>query len=97
MYFIKSLPYLPGTYELSHWGQVRHICICDVIIIGSDNGLSPGRNQAIIWTNAGILLIGPLGTFKNKNGVKRQNTLGCLDQWMCKVLRLWNNQDRETV
>ena len=30
--------------------------------IGSDNGLSPGQRQAIIWTNAGILLIGPLGT-----------------------------------
>ena len=28
----------------------------------SDNGLSPGRRQAIIWTNAGILLIGPLGS-----------------------------------
>ena len=31
-------------------------------IIVSDNGLSPYRRQAIIWTNAGILLIGPLGT-----------------------------------
>ena len=31
-------------------------------IFGSDNGLSPGRHQAIIWTNAGILLSGPLGT-----------------------------------
>ena len=31
-------------------------------IIGSDNGLSPTRRQAIIWTNAGILLIGPSGT-----------------------------------
>ena len=31
-------------------------------MIGSDYGLSPGRRQAIIWTNAGILLIGPLGT-----------------------------------
>ena len=30
--------------------------------IGSDNGLSPGRRQAIIWTNAGILLIEPLWT-----------------------------------
>ena len=30
--------------------------------IGSDNGLSPGRRQAIIWTNVGILLIEPLGT-----------------------------------
>ena len=27
-----------------------------------DNGLSPGRRQAIIWTNAVILLIGPLAT-----------------------------------
>ena len=30
--------------------------------MGSDNGLSPDRRQVIIWTNAGILLIGPLGT-----------------------------------
>ena len=31
-------------------------------IIDSDNGLSLERRQAIIWTNAGILLIGPLRT-----------------------------------
>ena len=31
-------------------------------IIGSDNGLAPSRQQAIIWTNAVILLTGPLGT-----------------------------------
>ena len=30
--------------------------------MGVDNGLSLGRCQPIIWTNAGILLIGPLGT-----------------------------------
>ena len=47
---------------LTHWGRVTHICIVKLTIIGSDNGLSPGRRQAIIWTNAGILLIGPLGT-----------------------------------
>ena len=34
----------------------------DASIIGSDNGLSPGRRQAITWTDVGILLIGPLGT-----------------------------------
>ena len=34
----------------------------NLTIIGSHNGLSPGRRQAIIWTNAGILLIRPLGT-----------------------------------
>ena len=47
---------------LTHWGRVTHICVGKLIIIGSDNGLSPGRRQAIIWTNAGILLIGPLWT-----------------------------------
>ena len=47
---------------LTHWGRVTHICVFKLPIIGSDNGLSPGRRQAIIWTNAGILLIGPLGT-----------------------------------
>ena len=47
---------------LTHWGQVMHICISKLAIIGSDNGLAPNRCQAIIWTNPGILLIGPLGT-----------------------------------
>ena len=47
---------------LTHWGRVTHIWVGKLTIIGSDNGLSPGRRQAIIWTNAGILLIGHLGT-----------------------------------
>ena len=34
----------------------------DMTIIGSDNGLSPGRRQALIWTNAELLLNGPIGT-----------------------------------
>ena len=38
------------------------LCISKLTIIGSDNGLSPDRCQVIIWTNAGILLIGPLRT-----------------------------------
>ena len=41
---------------------MTHICVSNLTIIGSDNGLSPDRRQAIIWTNAGLLLIGPLGT-----------------------------------
>ena len=47
---------------LTHWGRVKHICVGKLAIKGSDNGLSPGRRQAIIRTNAGILLIGTLGT-----------------------------------
>ena len=42
---------------LTHWGRVTHICVGKLTIIGSDNGLSPGRRQAIIRTSAGILLI----------------------------------------
>ena len=41
---------------------MTHICVNKLTIIASDNGLSPGRPQAIIWTNAGILLIRNLGT-----------------------------------
>ena len=51
-----------ATYHLTHWGWVTHICVSKLTIIGSENGLSPGRCQAIVWTNDGILLIGPLGT-----------------------------------
>ena len=47
---------------LTHWGRVTHICVSKITIIGSDNGLSPSQRQAIIRTNAGILLIGPSGT-----------------------------------
>ena len=47
---------------LTHWGRVTHICVSELATIGSNNGLSPGQRQAIIWTNVGILLTGPLGT-----------------------------------
>ena len=46
---------------------MTHICISKIISIGSDNGFSPVPCQAIIWTNVGILLIGPWGT--NFNGI----------------------------
>ena len=53
--------WIAPTY-LNHCGQVILRCICKLTIIGSDNGLSPSGCQAIIWTNAGILLIGSFGT-----------------------------------
>ena len=55
---------------LTHWGRVTHICVGNLTIIGLDNGLLPGRRQAIIWNNAGILLIGPLGTNFNEILIK---------------------------
>ena len=53
--YIFAVPYF-------HWGRVTHICVGKLSTVGSDNGLSPNRRQVIIWTNAGILLIGTLGT-----------------------------------
>ena len=60
---LGSLSWCP----LSHWGRVTHICVSRLTITASDNGLLPGRRQAIIWTNAGISLIGPLGTNYSEN------------------------------
>ena len=51
---------------LTHWGRVTHICVANPTVIGSDNGLSPSRRQAIIWSNAAILSIGPQRTHVNK-------------------------------
>ena len=51
---------------LTHWCRVTHICVRYVTIVRLDNGLWPCRRQAIILTNAGILLIGPLGTKFNE-------------------------------
>ena len=66
---MKSLKFQPQSAafyfeicSLTHWGRVTYICVSELTIIGSDNGLSPGWRQAIIWTNAGIMLIWPLGT-----------------------------------
>ena len=49
---------------------VENVTIPHKTIIDSDNGLSPGRYRAIIWTNTGILLIGPLGTNVNEILIK---------------------------
>ena len=47
---------------ITHRGRVTHICVGKLTIIDSENGLSPGRLQAIFGTNAGILPIGTIGT-----------------------------------
>ena len=58
----KGAPRKDELNLLTNLGRVTHICVSILNIIGSDNGLSPGRRQAIIWTNALSLLIGPSGT-----------------------------------
>ena len=49
----------PRKHALTHWGWVAHICVGKLTIISSDNGLSPGRHQAIILINAAILSTRP--------------------------------------
>ena len=44
---------LSGIYASGNWAN-----------IGSGNVLSPGRRQAIIWTNDDLLSIGPLGNLQ---------------------------------
>ena len=41
---------------------MTHICVSELTTIRSGNGLSLGPRQAIIWTNAEILLNGPVAT-----------------------------------
>ena len=50
------------SQHLCFWVRVTHICVGNLTIVGSDNGLSPVWRQAIFWTNAGIYLIGILQT-----------------------------------
>ena len=51
---------------------MAHLCVGNLTIIGSDNGLAPGRHQAIIWTNSGILLIGTLETNFSEISIEMQ-------------------------
>ena len=46
----------PSVFK-TYWGRVTHIWVRKLSIIDSDNGFSPGRRQAFIWTIAGIFLI----------------------------------------
>ena len=64
---------------------MTHICVGNLTIIGSDNGLSPRRRQAIIWINAGILLIGPLGTNFSEIliGIQTFSFKKCI--WKCRL------------
>ena len=94
---LKTTCLMISVSGLTHWGWVTHICIDNLTIIGSDNGLSPDRRQAIIWTNAGILLIWPLGTNfseisieidifslkKNENVVCKMVLLDDIMTWKC--------------
>ena len=60
-------PWMPAEALSTHLPLVPHIyASVNWVNIVSDNGLSPGRRQAIIWNNADILSIRPPGTHFNE-------------------------------
>ena len=59
--FVRLTAYVTSVL-CSYMVRLTYKCVSKQTIIGSDNGLSPDWRQAIIWTNDGLLLIGPLGT-----------------------------------
>ena len=83
-YVSTLLKYVIISFHLTHWGRVTHICIGKLINIGSDNGLSPGRRQAIIWTNVGILLIRPLGTNFSEIVIEIQTFSNSFENVVCE-------------
>ena len=60
---------------------MTHIFVNKLTTSGSVNGFAPERRQTILWTNDGILLIGPLETnlseifYRNSNIFIQENAL----------------------
>ena len=84
-----------------------HIWVGNLTSNGSDNVLSPGCRQAIIWTNGGISLIWPLGTnfdgivieihtFSSKKMLLKMLFVKwrpfCLGLNVLKSITFWNNE-----
>ena len=82
---------LPLTWHcfhgLTHWGQLMHICISKLDIIGSDNGLFPIQCQAIIWSNIVFVLIGPLNQWNNEDIFIKENAL---EKVIYKMAAIWS-------
>ena len=79
-----------------------HICVSKLTIIGSENGLLPGRHQAAIWTNDGILLIWPLGTNFSEISIDIFIQENALENVVCEMLAILSqpqcvNQPKEAV
>ena len=65
---VKKKPVIPYTI-ITDFILIYNFILC---LIGSENGLSPIQCQAIIWTIAGLLLIGTLGTNFSESSIKIQ-------------------------
>ena len=63
-----------GYFRLGRrWARMAVIASVNYMTIGSNNGLSPARRQAIIWTNADMLTV-PFGATGTKTSGKFKST-----------------------
>ena len=85
LYFGQWQSTVHKRWHLTHWGRATHICVRKLTIIASDNGLSPGRRQAIIWNNAGILSNGLLGTNLSEILIKILTFISWKCAWKCRL------------
>ena len=94
---ISSLDHLSIFIKWSHSTRISHRNViwrfgtCHRLVTGSsfdDLRLSISCSKVITEL--------PYGREKQERR-SRWNTLGCLDQYTCNMLRLWNSRDRETV
>ena len=72
------------------------------VIIASGNGLSPVRHQAITWTNAGLLSIGPLGTYLSEFESEFYHFHSRKCNWKCRLPKgrpfcPWGDELRDDV
>ena len=74
-----------AVHWLTHWGWVTHICVGKLMIIGSHDGLSPERRQAIICPSDGILLIGPNETTLNEILIEMLHCHARKCIWKCRL------------
>ena len=87
---------------LTHWSRVTHICVSSATINSAENGLSPGRCQTNIWTNAGMLLIGPISIvqwnlLRNLHNSSRENAFENVVLKMACVLSRLNVKKGNTM
>ena len=92
---VKYTPIILQTFWvlLNHWGRMTHIWVSELTIIGSNDGLSAGRRQAIILINAKILSIVLSGTNFNEILIEIRRfsfTKNAFDNIVCKVAVIWS-------
>ena len=81
------------------WGGGTKSPFINFIMYISQSNTLDSSNCAHIWQ---VLLQhyhnqAAVTQIDDKSDIKCKNTLGCLDQYVCSGLRLWNSRDHETV